>query len=64
MGKISSTEAAQRLGVSRRTVLNWLRDGRLDADKLPGRLGSYVIDADAVEQLRATIAAGNTRAAS
>ena len=39
---LSTTEVAQRMGVTRQTVLNWIISGRLPAKRTPG--GRYRVD--------------------
>lgn len=44
--------AAERLGVSRNTILNMARDGRLTpVAKVEGPLGAYLFDADQIDML-------------
>lgn len=49
---IPSHIVAERLGVSRSTVQNMCRDGRLvPAARVAGARGGYLIDADQLDQL-------------
>jgi len=49
---INAAEAAEILGIATRTVLNRITAGTLEADKLPGKTGSYVLDRAYVERVR------------
>lgn len=49
---ISALEAATLLGVSRRDVLRLIEQETLNAEKLPGRTGSYVLLRADVQALR------------
>lgn len=40
---ITTQEAATIIGISRRAVAAAIREGRLNAQKLPGRTGSYLL---------------------
>lgn len=49
---LSSSEVAERLGIARQTVPQWVATGKLTAaGKLGGRSGAYVFDADAIDAL-------------
>jgi predicted DNA-binding transcriptional regulator YafY len=50
---IGSGEAADMLGVSKRTVHRYVGIGLLQGEKLAGIRGAYVIDLAAVEKLLA-----------
>lgn len=47
---ITPGKAAARLGVDRRTINNWCRDGKLKAFRTPG--GHWRIDEAEIERLR------------
>lgn len=49
---MSSTEAAEELGVSARRVLYLIQSGRLRAKKMPGLTGAYLLDPADVERYR------------
>ncbi|WP_280317241.1 helix-turn-helix domain-containing protein [Nocardia wallacei] len=49
---LSVVEAAERLGIGRRAVVDLIRTHQLPAEKLPGRTGAYVLTPDAVEEFR------------
>ena len=46
---ITTTDAAERLGVTRRRVLQYIKEGRVRADKM-GR--DYMVDLESVEEFR------------
>lgn len=49
---IGSAEAAEILGVDRRTLTRMVADGRIEpATKLPARTGAYLFDRAAIEAL-------------
>lgn len=49
---IGTTEAADRLGVDRSTLVLWVQLGKVQpAMKLPGRTGAYLFDPAAVSAL-------------
>ncbi|WP_423132892.1 helix-turn-helix domain-containing protein [Gordonia malaquae] len=48
---IGSATAARILGISRSHLQRLASSGRVPADKLPGPVGAYVFDRDAVEAL-------------
>lgn len=49
---LTTAEAADQLGVSRRTLVRWITAGRIKpALKMPGIRGPYLLDRQAVEQL-------------
>lgn len=49
--------AAERLGVSRNTILNMARDGRLTpVAKVEGPLGAYLFDEEQIDRLAAEAA--------
>lgn len=49
--KYSTSQAAQRLGVSRQTVVNWIDAGILEANKLsPLRGSNYQITEEAIRK--------------
>ena len=53
MPDMTVTEAAQLLGVSRQTIINWINDGRLAADRPSGlRRGWYRLDGKSVRQAK------------
>lgn len=55
---LTVAEAAQALGVHRKTILRAVKSGRLrQSRKLPGRTGAYLIPAADVERLAAERAA-------
>lgn len=58
---IGTGEAAKRLGVSRRTILRWVKEGRLRAHSTPTNRNRVLL-AD-VEQLEARFAAEQRRQA-
>ncbi len=47
---ITAQEAAALLGITRRGVTEAIRSGRLQARKLPGRTGSYLLDLEEVRK--------------
>lgn len=49
---LSAAEVARQMGCSPSTVLRRITRGELPATKLPGRTGSYVIDAEDLERYR------------
>lgn len=51
-------DVARALGKSRSTIKRMAADGRLPATKLPGKLGAYVFDREAVERLAQETAKG------
>jgi excisionase family DNA binding protein len=51
--EVTAAEAADLLGVDRRTVVRYIEHGDLvPSQKLPGRTGAFLIEREAVEQLR------------
>jgi excisionase family DNA binding protein len=51
--EVTAAEAADMLGVDRRSVVRFIEHGDLKpAMKLPGRTGAYLFARDEVEQLR------------
>lgn len=49
LGNLTTAEIADAHGVSYRTVLNWVRTGRVTpVTKLPGRTGTYLFGPDAL----------------
>lgn len=53
MQKFTSLDAAERLGVSRRTVQRLVASGELiPSDKFPGATGGYLFAAAEVERVR------------
>lgn len=47
---ITTAQAAEKVGVSVRTVIRWVEAGDLAAaQKLPGATGAYLFDEDAVD---------------
>lgn len=59
---LTSTEVAERLGIARQTVA-WrvARDQLTPVQKLPGRNGAYLFDAEQIEALAAERTAEVTR---
>lgn len=52
--EVTVSEAAAVLGVDRKTILRWITANELQATrKLPGRTGSYLLDAETVASLAA-----------
>jgi excisionase family DNA binding protein len=56
---VSLDHAAQMLGVSRRTIYNRIRDGRLQTIRTPG--GSQRVLLDSVQMVRGQVAERSTR---
>lgn len=53
--QLTTTEVAQRLGISRNTVLQRVTYGRLKPLlKLPGRTGAYLFDAEEIDKIAAS----------
>lgn len=47
---LTANQAAERAGVSRRTITRWIESGRLTAaTKLPGETGALLFTADDVD---------------
>lgn len=44
-------QAITESGLSRKTLRKYCKDGTLEATKLPGRRGDWLIDADSLEEL-------------
>ncbi|NDK91437.1 helix-turn-helix domain-containing protein [Gordonia desulfuricans] len=60
--RLTTLQAAKRLGVRTVTVQRYVRDGKLPAEKLPGRTGAYLIDEAAVDVLAAERREAHARA--
>lgn len=50
---MTSREAADKLGCHVRTVHKWIDAGKLEAKKVPGYRGAYLVDPAAVEKMLA-----------
>lgn len=48
---LTVAEVAAMVGRDRKTILRWIEAGRLDAVKLAGRTGAYLIDPADAERL-------------
>lgn len=54
---INAEQAAERLGISKSTLLRRTRTGQVPAaTKLPGRTGAFVYDEDTIDDLAAEAA--------
>lgn len=49
---LTIAEACKILSVSRNTMLTWINDGYIDADKSRGRTAPWLIPAEEVERVR------------
>lgn len=52
---LSAAEAAAQMGVTRQTILNWIRAGDLPATRFGVRKGHYRIDPQDLEKLRTQV---------
>lgn len=59
---IGTVEAADILGVSRSTLLNWSRPPRITGIKLPGETGPFVFDRADVLKLKSELEAESENA--
>jgi excisionase family DNA binding protein len=54
---LTAKQAADDLGVDRRTITRWVETGKLaPAMKLTGTTGAYLFDRDAIVRLKAEVA--------
>lgn len=51
---ITTAQAAKLMRVTPVTVHRWIRSGQLEATKLPGETGAYVIDPAALDRFAAS----------
>lgn len=58
---MTTSDVADRCGVSTKTVRRWIHEGNLDAVKLPGN-GHYRVDPDALQAFLGDPASGSTSA--
>jgi len=47
---LTTTQAAQRADRHSRTIVGWIRTGKLPAARLPGKRGQYLIDPDVLDE--------------
>jgi excisionase family DNA binding protein len=48
---LTTAQASQKSGRHVRTIVSWIRDGKLPAMRLPGGRGQYLIEPADLEQL-------------